>query len=328
MPQRLDLGEDDGRQDPQQDAGDAADGREDQRFRDELNHDVAARRAERAPQPDLGSPLQDGDDHDVGDADATDEQCDGAKAQQQFGQRARRGGLGLQLGRGAAGGHLIGVLGVRGRRQGPEDRVDVVRVGADVDGARRVGDPEDVHRGGDADKRAAVEVRAERERVQDPDDREVLAADRHRRRTVEADNPERVGGGRTEHHDRVLDVRGVEEVPLGHRAVQGLEDVGIDGRHGQARGVLRRHIARAVHVDPSGDLLRHRLDVRDARDRTRGGRRQLGVPDPDAGLRLDLDEVGSERVDLVDQVRPARVAEPQDADDGGDSDGDADGRHD
>lgn len=53
--------------------GDAAERREGDRFDDELAADVASGGSERAAQSDLGASFDDGDDHDVRDADSTDE---------------------------------------------------------------------------------------------------------------------------------------------------------------------------------------------------------------------------------------------------------------
>ena len=44
---------------------------------------MAAGGAERSAEADFGAAFEDGDDHDVGDADAADEQGDGAEAEEQ-----------------------------------------------------------------------------------------------------------------------------------------------------------------------------------------------------------------------------------------------------
>jgi hypothetical protein len=52
----------------------AAEVREQERLAQELDRDVALPCSERPPQPDLRATLEDGDDHDVGDADPADEE--------------------------------------------------------------------------------------------------------------------------------------------------------------------------------------------------------------------------------------------------------------
>ncbi len=71
-----------GHRQPDEHAECAADQREEHRLDEELDPDVALRRTERAAHPDLGPALEDGDHHHVGDADAADEEGDGAEAEQ------------------------------------------------------------------------------------------------------------------------------------------------------------------------------------------------------------------------------------------------------
>src|SRR6185437_13578124 len=89
------------------DAGGAAGGGQQYGFGEELG----AGGAQRAAQPDLLTAFQHGDDHDVGDADAADEQGDGAEAEEQGVQGALGVGLGGERGRGLGHGDLVRVLG-------------------------------------------------------------------------------------------------------------------------------------------------------------------------------------------------------------------------
>jgi hypothetical protein len=73
----------------EQDAGGTSGGTEQQRFDEKLGGHVAAARAQRTPEPDLGPPLQDGDDHHVGDADSTDEQGHRAEPEKEGGTGVR-----------------------------------------------------------------------------------------------------------------------------------------------------------------------------------------------------------------------------------------------
>jgi hypothetical protein len=67
------VGIDGGREDASGNAECAADESEEDGLGKELDPDVASRGAQGAAQPDFGSSLQDGDDHDVGHPDCTDQ---------------------------------------------------------------------------------------------------------------------------------------------------------------------------------------------------------------------------------------------------------------
>ena len=81
---------------------------------------------ERAAQPDLAAPLEHRDHHDVGDADAADEQRHAAEPEQQRGERL----VGLRLRRERVGGsahlHLVWRLRVGRRRQHVAHGVDLL----------------------------------------------------------------------------------------------------------------------------------------------------------------------------------------------------------
>jgi hypothetical protein len=66
--------------------------------------------APRAAQPELGAAFQDGDDHDVGDADRADQEGDGAEAEEQGVERALGLGPGGEGVRGAGDVDLAGVF--------------------------------------------------------------------------------------------------------------------------------------------------------------------------------------------------------------------------
>ena len=72
----MQLGKDDGPDDPEQDAERATRQTEDRRLDEELPTDEARGGAERLAQPDLPDPLGDRDQHDVHDADAAHQQGD------------------------------------------------------------------------------------------------------------------------------------------------------------------------------------------------------------------------------------------------------------
>ena len=162
---------------PEDDAGDPPGPGKDQRFGQELADDVAARRPERPAQTDLRAALQHGHEHDVGDSESPDEQRDGPQTQEQGGERRCRRGPGSDRLGWPADLDLLGIRGVRGGRQDGSDVVDRRVRRADVDRRRRAGRFEEVPGDRQADDRGPVDLGRERQRLQDADDREPLAAD-------------------------------------------------------------------------------------------------------------------------------------------------------
>jgi arabinofuranan 3-O-arabinosyltransferase len=77
-----------------QDPGRPAEDGQQERLGEELGTDLPARRPLGPAQADLPPPLQNGNDHGVGDADTTDEQADGAEAEEQAGEGPGGGGTG------------------------------------------------------------------------------------------------------------------------------------------------------------------------------------------------------------------------------------------
>jgi hypothetical protein len=73
---REDLAHGHGHDGPTQDAHDAARRGQDRRLHEELALDVPAACAQGHPQPDLLCPLEDGDEHDVGDDDGSHDERD------------------------------------------------------------------------------------------------------------------------------------------------------------------------------------------------------------------------------------------------------------
>ena len=87
---------------PRDDADDAAEQRHGGRFDEELQQDVVAARAERLADADFAGALGDGDEHDVHDDDAADDQrdggdgCDdGAEAVEDVAKQILEGGAGV-----------------------------------------------------------------------------------------------------------------------------------------------------------------------------------------------------------------------------------------
>jgi hypothetical protein len=75
---------------------DAADQREQDGLRQELDAYLSPGSAQRAPQPDLLPPFQHRDDHDVGHPDRADQQRDRSQTEEQRVERAGRVGLSRQ----------------------------------------------------------------------------------------------------------------------------------------------------------------------------------------------------------------------------------------
>jgi hypothetical protein len=74
------MGVDGGGEGARADANCAPEKGEEDGFGEELDADVSFGGTESATESNLGAALQDGDDHDVGHSDRTDEESDGTKA--------------------------------------------------------------------------------------------------------------------------------------------------------------------------------------------------------------------------------------------------------
>ena len=128
------------RADAEPDADQPADDAEQHRLDEELQQDVALPGAERLAQADLAGPLADADQHDVGDADAADEQRDGGDRGQHQGEQAEDAADGAEdLGLGDGRELLAVVLVLQGRDQPLLQRLDVVGASAPSPRARRCG---------------------------------------------------------------------------------------------------------------------------------------------------------------------------------------------
>src|SRR4029453_7208435 len=126
----------------------------------------------RAPQPDLRTTLEHGDDHHVGDADPPDEESHSAEAQEERREWGLCGSPWLGGLRRAAALPLFRMLGVRGRAEHAANVVEVVRIRADVDRRGRAFGAEELLRDGKPDQRGAVEVGCELDWVEDAHDGE------------------------------------------------------------------------------------------------------------------------------------------------------------
>ena len=165
---------------------------EDEGLAEELDRDVAAAGAEGAAQADLGAALEDGDDHHVGDPDPADQEGDRAEAEEERGEGAFGGGLGLEHVGGSADRDFFRPPGIGGARQQrrrgahlgfalPRPHVDLRRAAVGAEEARR---------GRVADQRGAVEFGDQRQRFEDADDGEEAARDVDLVETAGAGNAE------------------------------------------------------------------------------------------------------------------------------------------
>src|SRR5207247_254969 len=118
------------------DADGPTDEGEQDRLREELCTDLRLGSAECTAQPDLGAPLEHADQHDVGDADSTDEERDGAKAEEEAVESTLGVGARGEGGGGLAHVDLVGRLGVRGRAENGLDGRSLARDASDVHGGR------------------------------------------------------------------------------------------------------------------------------------------------------------------------------------------------
>ena len=154
------VGVDGGGDDPERDAGEAAEQGEQDRLGEELGADVAFGGAERAAEADLGAAFEHRDDHDVGDADGADEQGDGAEPEEEAVEGALGVGAGAERGRGLADVDLVGCFGVGGRGEHGLDGGRLAGDAADVDRGRVAVEAEVFLGGGVADEHGAVDLRA------------------------------------------------------------------------------------------------------------------------------------------------------------------------
>ena len=160
--------------------------------------------AERAAQPDLGAAFEDGDDHDVGDADGSDEEGDGAEAEEQAVEGAVGVGLGDECRGGLADVDRAGVLGVGGRGEEVVDSVDLVVLGAEVDGGGVAVEAQVLLRRGVADQDGGVDGGGEHGRFEDAGEVEPMAADPDAFVGVDAVDAEQTGRRRRRARRRVL----------------------------------------------------------------------------------------------------------------------------
>ena len=189
---------------PSSDADGAADEGEQDGLSEELDADVAFGGAERAPQSDLGSSFEDGDDHDVGHPDRPDQERHRAETQEEVVEGALGVGLGDKGGRRLGHVDLAGVLRVGGGGQQVVDRVDLAGLGAHVDGRGMAVEAEVVLGGGEADEDRGVDVGGEHGRVQDAGHVEPHVVEPDPLAGVDPVDPEALGGRRAEYSRRAL----------------------------------------------------------------------------------------------------------------------------
>ena len=104
------------------------------------------------------------------------------------------------------------------------------------------------------DQRRLVELGREDHRVEDPDDRERPAAERHVDAVGERADAEPPGGRRAEHDRRVALRRRVEPPPLADRRGHRVEQVEVGRDHGDAAGLALGDLVGPAHgrVDRAG----------------------------------------------------------------------------
>src|SRR5262249_16853309 len=144
---------------------------------EELGADVTFGSAQGAAQADLGAAFEDGDDHDVGDADGADEQRDRAEAEEQAVEGAFGLGLGDEGGGWLGDGDLAGGFGVGGGREQRVDGGDLAGLSAQVDGAGVPVEVQVVLGGGEPDQDGGIDLRGQDRGAQDAGQVEPLAAE-------------------------------------------------------------------------------------------------------------------------------------------------------
>ena len=138
----------------------------------------------------------------------------------------------------------LGMLGVGRRREHRADVVDQVGLGADVDRRRGGLGTEERLGGVTPDERGAVDLRRQRQRIEDPDDAPPAVADPDQHRVAERVDPQPLGRHGAEHDRRVAVDRVVDEAAGRQRAAQRLEEVVVGRLDGDAAGLARVDLVR------------------------------------------------------------------------------------
>ena len=199
---------------------------------------MAAGGAEGSAQSDLRTPFQDGDDHDVGDADAADQQGDGAEAEEQ----AAVGALGGDLGREDVGGEdvpsrSVGLAGLTVAGSTAATAVTWLGTAADVQLGGMAIEGEVLLGDGEADEGHGVQLGQQRHGAQDADDGEPVPADPHLGGRGEVADAEEDGGLGAEDDRGVASGGGVEERAVGECGAEGGGQGRAGGGEGDAVGV-------------------------------------------------------------------------------------------
>ena len=155
---------------------------------------MAAAGAQGSAQADLRTAFEDGDDHDVGDADPADQQGDRTQGE----EKAVVGAFGGHFGLEDVGGMTRVDSGRVGRVDGGAqhgcDGVDLAGHGPQVDLARVAVESEVLLGDGEADEGHAVHLGDQLDRLEDADDREPVPADPDLGGVGQVVDAEQVGG--------------------------------------------------------------------------------------------------------------------------------------
>ena len=231
-----------------------------------MSGDLRARRTERAAQADFRTPLEDGNEHHIGDADPADEEGNRSQADDQRGRRALHRESSRQRIRWAADRDLLGILGVGGGAQDGVDRADLVGGRPDVDPGREPVEGERRLRDRPADERRLVDLGRERQRLEDADHREPASPDPDTRGFVEPVDPEVTRGAEPEDRGRIVCHRGVEKGPVQDPSIEGVEQGHVGRADADAAGFVTGDEVTAVHGSGQQGRRRdvlHRWDVAD-----------------------------------------------------------------
>ena len=209
------MGVDDGGGNAECDTDGATEQTEQDGFREELGADVPSGGAKGAAQSDLGATFEDGDDHDVGDADRADQEGDGAQAKEQAVEGTLSFSLGDECGRWLADVHLVGVLRVGGSGEKVVDRRYLAVLGAKVDRGGMPVEAQVLLRCGVANQYGRVDGRGQHRWSEDADHVEPLAAGPNPLPGVYAVDPEPLSGHGAEYRNGFSGGGRVEVVALG-----------------------------------------------------------------------------------------------------------------
>ena len=179
---------------------------------------------------------------------------------------------------------------------------------------------------GDSNHGRAVEVGTQFELVKYADNREPLFPEQHLWLVRQIDDPEAFGCNGTENRDRILPCGFIEEPARGQRSSQCVDEIEIDRLNTDSPGLSGRDVIGSVDTGIDGAHSARSFNRPDPRHHRCRIRWQYTRPATDAATRFYGQKVGSQSIKLSQQIRLARLREPQNGHHRRDADHDAKSR--